>query len=1538
MNHYSNFSNLAYPKERDACGIGFIANQNGQKTHEILQNAIAALRNLAHRGAVSADGLTGDGAGILTQMPHKFFRGILERKGIKLKADQNLAVGVFFIEYKDEEHTNKVLELINETIKRTFNILLWRDIPIDDTVLGNIARRRLPVLKQLFIERPNNLSADEFERRLYLKRKRIEKRIAEMGWNIYIPSFSHRTIVYKGLMLGEQIDKFYLDLADNDYETAIALFHQRYSTNTFPSWSLAQPFRFLAHNGEINTLQGNVNFMRSREPALESDLWDQDVQDLLPIIQAKGSDSAAIDNAFELLMLSGRDPLHVAMMLVPEAYESSVELRDKVRSFYDYHACLIEPWDGPAALVFSDGRFAVAALDRNGLRPQRYWITKDGKVIIGSETGIANIAPEDILKRGRLGPGKILAVDTLEKRLMYNDEIKAEHATKQPYAKWLKSFKRVAQADYNHPDYKLALRGWNKDELLRYQKAFGYSKEEYSRLFEPMSLEAKVPIGSMGDDTPLAMFSKQPQQLYRYFKQRFAQVTNPPIDPLREDLVMSLKTIVGPRDSILNEHKDAAHVVGFESFILDEAEFAYLVEEKTELHTRTLTTTFDVSEGLLSLQTALDHLCDTAARIIRNRPSIIILSDREIDAKHAPIPILLAAAAVHHHLLREGLRTKAAIVCDTAEPREDHHFACLIGYGAALIHPYLALATARNVVLEAKDSILSTEQAAKNYKKAVEKGLLKIMSKMGISTVSSYRAAQVFESVGLAKEVVDQYFVGTPNAIGGVTLTGITQDVLAFHAEAFGENPQLKDMGIYRFRKTGEYHALNPQVFKALHKAVRTESSAAFKEYSEAVDNRPISNLRDLLDYSTSSKPLPLEEIESVEDIVKRFTTQAMSHGSLSRETHETIAIAMNRIGAKSNSGEGGEAPERFIAYEKDQDPNKYGYAQWAPKAGDWGNSAIKQIASGRFGVTPSYLISARELEIKMAQGAKPGEGGQLPGHKVNEEIARVRRSIPGVTLISPPPHHDIYSIEDLAQLIFDLKRINNEARVCVKLVATDGVGTVAAGVVKGYADNIQISGHDGGTGASPLSSIKHAGLPWEIGLAETQQVLVENDLRGRIRLRVDGGLKTGRDVIIAALLGAEEYGFGTTALVAAGCAMIRQCHLNTCPVGVATQRADLRAKYVGKPEHVVNFMFYVAQQVRMILAEMGYQSLDEIIGHVNLLKTKNNIEYPKDTKIDLALLFKDIDPAKNKARRCNTIRNDRLEKSLLLDDQITEDTKLAVRNKNTFVKNYQISNCERSIGARLSGEIAKQYGNEGLPEGTIELHFTGSSGQSFGIWNNCGMKLILEGDAQDYVGKGMYGGEIIIKPPIESKLVPHENVIIGNTVMYGATGGILYASGKAGERFCVRNSGGFAVVEGCGDHGCEYMTGGVAVILGETGRNFGAGMSGGIAYVFDENALFKKRYNPGMVGLELIKQDEENIDEKLLKGMIDRHAQLTGSPLAKQLLTNWQNNITKFWKVAPHPSIESTSAEEQNVRGFERKALEIIQSKTKLSQITASS
>lgn len=1520
----SDFSKMAYPDERDACGIGFIADIQGRRTHDNLAKALTALANLSHRGAVSADGRTGDGAGVLTQMPHKFFGQLLAAENISLEQPRDLAVGVFFIANFLELPTiqAQVEALVQEA---GLEPLLWRAVPTDPSVLGEEAQARCPQIYQLFLRRPSATTdladADVFERRLYLVRKRIEGRITEARErHFYISSLSHRTVSYKGLMLGEDIGAFYPDLLNPSFETAISLFHQRYSTNTFPRWSLAQPFRFLAHNGEINTIQGNVNFMRAREPMLSSRLWGDDLADLMPTIQTFASDSSALDNAFELLMLSGRDPLHTIMMLVPEAYEENEIIDPELRAFYEYHSTLMEPWDGPAAMVFSDGRYAVAALDRNGLRPQRYWISQDGLVLLGSEAGMVPFEEAEIVDKGRLGPGTMLAVDTEAGQLLRNDAIKKRYASRRPYRDWLaKSMVRVdalALEPSLSDSSSLSL-----EALIQSQKIFGYNKEDYSQILEPMLIEAKIPIGSMGDDTPLAILSEQPQQLYRYFKQRFAQVTNPPMDPLRERLVMSLETVIGPRSSILEEDETAAKVIKFNSPILDTSQFAWL---KTQDHVQvcSLDAVFDVRAGEAGLEPALEALCDAAVEKVASGCGVLILSDRQVSEQFAPIPMLLATAAVHHRLLREGRRTRTALVIDSAEPREDHHIACLIGYGAALVYPYGVYQATADVLASTKiKHELSVSEAQQHYRKVAEKGILKIMSKMGISAISSYRGAQVFEAIGVAQSVIDRYFTGTPSRIGGAQLTTFARDVLTFHTDAFSSerDGKLVDRGIYRFRKSGEYHALNPQVFKSLHKAVRTQSFEAFEAYSKAVDERPRSSLRDLLNYKKATTPVPLDEVEPVESIVTRFTTQAMSHGSVSRETHESIAIAMNKLGAKSNSGEGGEDEGRFYSYERDMP--ELSHAPWHPKAGDWANSAIKQVASGRFGVTPHYLVNARELEIKMAQGSKPGEGGQIPGHKVNSDIARIRRSVAGVTLISPPPHHDIYSIEDLAQLIYDLKRVNRLARVGVKLVSTSGVGTVAAGVAKGYADNIQISGHDGGTGASPLSSMKHAGVSWELGLAETQQVLVENNLRGRVSLRVDGGLKTGRDVIMGALLGAEEFGFGTTALVAAGCAMIRQCHLNTCPVGVATQSERLRAKFPGEPDHIINFMTYVAQQVRMILAEMGFRKLDEVIGRVELLEPKD-ITSSKASTLDLTAILKNPDPTGEKPRRSQQRHNNRPEASLPLDEIVWQDCAEAITSATPIQKHYSIHNGERSVGARLSGEIARVHRDKGLPAGTIELRFSGVSGQSFGIFNNRGMRLILEGEAQDYVAKGMYGGEIVVRPHVHSRLISHEHTIIGNTVLYGATGGSLYAAGRAGERLCVRNSGARVVVEGCGDHGCEYMTGGVAVVLGETGRNFGAGMSGGLAYVYDLDDTLAGRYNRGMVCLERI---STSMDEQLLRAMIERHHALTASPRAKAILDDWHKALATFWKVAPHPSVEDVSAEEQAVARVEVVALEAI-------------
>ena len=1500
MAHYSDVRHLAWPHERDACGVGFVATSQGTPSRTVLDHALRALRKLAHRGAVSADGRTGDGAGVLTQLPYALLRRELDAAGVAVEADEDIAVGVFFV--ANDAPFERIYAAIDEEIDASpLRRLMWRDPPLDDGALGEHALAKRPIIRQVLIARPPGLDAMGFERLLYLTRKRIETRLRELALGrAYVPSFSSRTIVYKGLMVADQLSVFYRDLADPDYATQLAVFHQRYSTNTMPRWSLAQPFRFLAHNGEINTLQGNVNFMRSREPVLESSLFGEAVHDLLPIIEPGGSDSAALDNAFELLTQAGRDPLHALAMLVPEAYEERLDVDPDLRAFYDYHATLMEPWDGPAALALSDGRYAVAGLDRNGLRPQRYWITEKGLVIVGSEAGLIDV-DERVVERGRLGPGSVLAVDTSTGRVLTNDAVKRDLATRRPYRAWVGDY--LVEAPELGAD-EVAERGWESATLTRTQALFGYSSEDYDRIFEPMVFAAEIPLGSMGDDTPLALLSEQPQPLYRYFKQRFAQVTNPPIDPLRERSVMSLHTVIGPRGPLLEEAPLSARVLRFDSPVIDEARFAWL-QTQGAFRPLTLPTVFEVAAGPEGLARALEDLCDRAVSAVHAGHGILILSDREVGPERAPIPMLLAASAVHQRLLRMGLRTRTALVCDTGEPREDHHIACLVSYGVALVHPYLAFATARDVQRQAKHvpADFDPSSAVPNYVKALEKGVLKIMSKMGISAISSYRGAQVFEALGIDDDVIERYFTGTTSRIGGVGLEAIATDVLRLHAEAFGEHAALQDRGIYRFRKAGEYHALNPLVFKALHKAVRTADDAAYEQYARLVDERPPTALRDLLDCTPLGPSVPLDEVEDVVSIVRRFSTQAMSHGAVSRETHETLAVAMNRLGGKSNSGEGGEDEHRYRPYERDMPELSKG--GWYPKQGDHGNSAIKQVASGRFGVTAEYLVSAQEIEIKMAQGSKPGEGGQIPGHKVDEDIARIRRSVPGVTLISPPPHHDIYSIEDLAQLIYDLKQVNAEARVCVKLVATSGVGTIAAGVAKGYADVIQVSGHDGGTGASPLSSVKHAGVPWELGLAETQQVLVQNGLRERVLLRVDGGLKTGRDVVVAALLGAEAYGFGTAALVATGCAMIRQCHLNTCPVGIATQREDLRAKYQGEPEHVVRFMTYVAQQVRMLLAQLGARSLDDVIGRVDLLRARD-VALPKVARLDLSALLRDPDPQGGAPRRRTLARNHRPERKPL-DAQLVLDAAGALERGARVERGYAISNRDRSLGAALAGALARRYGDAGLEPGTIRFRFRGAAGQSFGAFAVRGMRLELVGEAQDYVGKSMSGGELIVRPARGGP--PSErSVIVGNTVLYGATGGALFAAGQAGERLGVRNSGALAVVEGCGDHGCEYMTGGVVAVLGVTGRNFGAGMSGGLAYVWDPSERLAGRLNPGMVALEpLTEAGEAHV--ALFRALVERHVAHTGSSHARRLLDVWSRTVAHTRLVAPRPASEDAEA-----------------------------
>ena len=1493
MSPTSDLRRSAWPHERDACGVGFVAALEGGPRRQVLDLALTALRNLAHRGAVSADGRTGDGAGVLTQIPRALFRRELAERGIALADDADLGVGTFFV--ANDAPVDDIFAAIDDEIARSsLQLLGWRDPPIDDGALGELARVRRPALRQVLVARPDGLDPVAYERLLLLTRKRIERRLRASGLGrAYVPSFSSRTIVYKGLMVGEALATFYRDLADPDYATQIAIFHERYSTNTLPRWSLAQPFRFLGHNGEINTLQGNVNFMRSREPVLSSRAFGEAVADLLPVVEPGGSDSAALDNAFELLTAAGRDPLHALAMLVPEAFEQDGSMDADLRGFYEYHATLMEPWDGPAALAVSDGRYAVAALDRNGLRPQRYAITGDGIVVVGSEAGVVPLPDRVIAERGRLGPGTMMAVDVERGELLRNADVKRRLAGQAPYRAWVGEHLTQAPGRTG-----AGLPGAPTGAALaQLQRAFGYGTEDLDRIIGPMATGADVPVGSMGDDTPLAVMSQQPQSPYRYVKQRFAQVTNPPIDPLRERRVMSLHTVLGPRGPLLDEAPASAALLRFDQPVLDEGQYAWLLA-RSSFRPAVLAARWRVEAGPEGMEAAVEALCDDAVAAVEAGHGAIVLSDRDVDAEHVAIPMLLAVSAVHQRLLRVGRRTRTALVADTGDVREDHHVACLIGFGAALVHPYLALATARDLAASAPTPV-APEIAADRYLTALEKGLLKTMSKMGISAVSSYRGAQIFELLGVDGDVVDRYFSGTPWRIGGADLRVFAEDALAFHAEAFGEDPRLRDRGIYRYRKAGEFHAFHPTVFKSLHQAVRTADPKAYEAYARAVDERPPAALRDLLEPAAVGPAVPLAEVEGIDAIVRRFSTQAMSHGAVSRETHETLAIAMNRLGGKSNSGEGGEDGERYVPYDRDR-PD-LGHGAWHPRAGDHANSAIKQIASGRFGVTAAYLASAAELEIKMAQGSKPGEGGQIPGHKVDTEIARIRRSVPGVTLISPPPHHDIYSIEDLSQLIYDLKRVNPRARVGVKLVATTGVGTIAAGVAKGYADNVQISGSDGGTGASPLSSIKHAGLPWELGLAEAQRALVGNGLRARVTLRVDGGLKTGRDVVIAAMLGADAFGFGTAALVAAGCAMIRQCHLNTCPVGIATQRPDLRAKYAGEPEHVVRFMTYVAQQVRMLLAELGARTLDELIGRVDLLRPRD-VELPKGVRLDLGELLRPAEPwaahVDASLRAASTeVRNDRPSDEPL-DEQLLRDVGAALDASTEVDRAYAVANGDRSLGARVAGEIARRHGDAGLPSERIRLRFRGTAGQSFGAFAVAGMRLTLVGEAQDYVGKGMSGGTIVLRPADADLDGAERSVILGNTALYGATGGVLFAAGQAGERFAVRNSGAVAVVEGCGDHGAEYMTGGVVAVLGPVGRNFGAGMSGGIAYLFDPDGSVDARVHAGSVATSPL----DGADRACLARLIEAHLAASRSRHAAVLRSAGGTALDAFVRVAPHP------------------------------------
>ena len=1468
--------------EKDACGVGFIANRFGSRSHEIIEMATRAVTNLTHRGAVAADAKTGDGAGILTQIPGKLFQKHLEKLGVHLDTITDLGVGMIFLPRYDQNAQAQGRALVEKTLQEYGVPLLgWRSVPINTASLGAKALETLPEIQQVLVGRPAQLTDDDFERRLYLICKELEHRVAAAALDeFHIASFSHQTIVYKGLLVAPQLVQFYLDLTDSDFQAALAVFHQRYSTNTSSTWMLAQPFHTLAHNGEINTLMGNQNWMRAREADLQSPLWNEHIQKLVPIINKRGSDSMSLDNVLELLTHSDRGIMHAMMCLMPEAYEQIPDMPDALKACYEYLSCISEPWDGPAAVAFTDGVVVGASLDRNGLRPARYKVAEDGTVVMGSEVGIIELDESCIVEKGRLGPGQMIAVDTAKGELLKDSEIKHSIANQKPYAEW------VQKGTVTLPTGKTSSYATTKtvpDQLPIHQKAFGYMTEDIERFIKPMITEAKEAVGSMGDDTPPAVISRHPRLLYSYFKQRFAQVTNPPIDSIRERLVMSLTTHLGRQHSLLTETPAHARLIRLPSPILTDTDLQALRElDIPDFQVVTLSVCFPVGSGKQGLEDALETLCQRASEAIDAGKTLLVLSDKDVNSDFAPIPMVLAVGAVHHHLIREGKRMRASLIAETGDAREEHHFAVLLGYGASAINPYLALSTIVQLAEDGELEELTAEKAIEIYKATIEKGILKIMAKMGISTVSSYHGAQIFEALGINATVIDKCFTGTASRLSGIGFAEIAAEALHFHAKAFSgsdSDVSLEEAGYFRFRRNGEFHAYNPTMFKALHKFVKGGKSEDYDKYATAVESGELSSLRDLLAFKPST-PIPIEEVEPAENIVRRFTTGSMSFGALSRETHETLAIAMNRLGAKSGSGEGGENSERFK-----RQPN-----------GDLASSAIKQVASGRFGVTPTYLASAKELEIKMAQGSKPGEGGQIPGHKVTAEIASLRHSTPGVPLISPPPHHDIYSIEDLAQLIYDLKQANPQAKVAVKLVSEFLIGTIASGVVKGYADVIQVSGHEGGTGASPLSSIKNAGTPWELGLAETQRALVQNELRERVVLRADGGMRSGRDIVIAAMLGAEEYGFGTIAMVATGCVMARQCHLNTCPVGVATQDPALRAKYPGTPEMVVNFMLGVANEVRAILANLGHRCLNDVIGRPELLQPIDLADYPKAATLDLSEILTPADTTGTQPRYHLQERNNREE--IPLDDQIIEDAAEAITQKTSIQLSYPIRNTNRTVGARLSGEIAVRYGDAGLPDRTIQCDFEGSAGQSFGAFCISGVQFVLTGEANDYVGKGMAGGELIVKPAPTASFQTHENTIIGNTVLYGATGGALYAAGSAGERFCVRNSGATAVVEGVGDHGCEYMTAGVVVILGETGRNFGAGMSGGTAYVLDEKRQFEKKYNSD-IKLEKVTGER---DIKNLMALIQNHAAYTGSQHAENILTNWEAFLPHFWKIVTPP------------------------------------
>ena len=1475
--------------ERDACGVGLVANVTGLKTHDILDKGIEVLVNLAHRGATGSDPLTGDGAGILIQIPDKFFQNQSSLLGIKLPKSGDYGVGMTFLP-PEEENQKECQALIEKIVTQEgLSFLGWRNVPTDNTGIGYVATNSQPAIKQFFVGKGIDIKDSfHFEFKLYVIRKVLENiisaRDADIQEHFYIPSLSSNKLVYKGLLIGTQLKGFFPDLSDPDVETAFAMVHARFSTNTMGSWRLAHPYRLVCHNGEINTLRGNVNWMTARESMMSSELFQEDLQKLFPIITPGASDTASFDNTLELLLATGRTLPHALMMMIPEATGEHVEMTKDKRDFYEYHSCLMEAWDGPALIAATDGNSIGVVLDRNGLRPFRYVVTKDDVLVMASEVGVLDIDPKDVKIKDRIQPGRMFLLDTKEGRIIEDEELKQNLSTRMPYGDWLDQ-QKVTLDDLEEPTN---LPEITQSNLQGLKRAFGYTLEDLEMIMEPMALNGTEPIGSMGNDTPLAVLSDKPQLMFNYFKQLFAQVSNPPLDAIREELVTSLEAFIGSEQNLFEETSWHCRQLKIKQPILTNQDIQKIKNISNEgFKTSTCSTLFDTTQGDGALKSALDNLCIEASKAVDSGSNIIILSDRGVDATLAPMPILLATSAVHHSLIKNGKRTKVGIVIESGEPREVMHFALLIGYGAGAINPYLALEiineqSASGLMLESIES----KKAEKNFIKACGKGVLKVMSKMGISTVQSYRGAQIFEAIGLNQDLIDQYFCWTPSRVGGIDLDVIEKESRQRHESGYRNefvagSMDLDQGGIYQWRRDGEYHMYNPDTISLLQQSTRTNDYSTYRRFADLIDkeDRESATLRGLLDFK-KIEPIPIENVEPVSEIVKRFATGAISLGAISREAHETLALAANSIGAKSNTGEGGEDYRRFSLDDQGQSRN----------------SAIKQVASGRFGVTTNYLVNASDLQIKMAQGSKPGEGGQLPGHKVDDYIGWIRHTTPGVELISPPPHHDIYSIEDLAQLIHDLKNVNPSARIHVKLVAEVGVGIIAAGVSKGHGDVVLISGDSGGTGASPESSVKHAGLPWELGLAETHQVLLMNDLRGRIVVQTDGQLKTGRDVAIACLLGAEEFGFATAPLVTLGCIMLRKCHLNTCSVGIATQDPELRKKFAGKPEYVVNYFYFVAEHLREIMASLGISSVNEMVGRMDLLEPYQAIDHWKSKGIDLSSMLELPEVDSDVATYCQIKQDHGLQN--ILDNKLIELSKDAIEKKEPVEIKLPIRNSNRVVGTMLSGKVAELYGEEGLPDGTIQCSFKGSAGQSFGAFLAKGINMTLEGDANDYFAKGISGGQIVVFPPTESTFVPELSTIVGNVVLYGATGGRVFIRGLAGERFGVRNSGAEVVVEGIGDHGCEYMTGGTVVVLGRTGRNFAAGMSGGIAYIYDEHGDFINSCNTDMVGLESVSNKE---DKDYLRSLITDHYGYSSSNTAKKILDSWEENLTKFIKVMPN-------------------------------------